>query len=568
MTKFINVSNDFNKYHRNNHNILVHLFTTILSIIIVLSFVPTKYKLNLVMFYLILTKLVLKDKLWLYNGLVVLVMFWLSNIFNMKFKNKIYLLVALIALQELSHYIFGEPTYQSQYLFKKNGFKLLIYHTIFLLPLLINTLINKKDFGEIFTNKDRVVKTNLNSKEDSKDIEDLKKWVLDQKPTKEHTTHWWVHDLPKNLQNAFNRLANSDKFKEEVYKKFDKNTYDIDLENGMNEIYVAAFSHNTNSDTVFYTKHIDGPFGILPFANVYRTLIAITDNEYIRTRFPTVPKDYVLNKGDVLSFDFNREIHYIDRLENNKKPEYRIILKVHHLIYPKFLKSYSKLYGSLTTKYDKIARKGFLKTLKPKNIFQKALAIFIIGTTHIWYRLEEYVGFNNVLYVGLVYLLSKAFNNYSIFLYLTSFVHYIIYISTYHYRKDINFNNFKRDAMIFKTLAVINIIFILRNYFNGELSSLSSILIILGIALTLYSSYKLGVDHTYFGYELGKVKSKLVKGFPYNSIPHPMIVGQLIAFVGILLMKGVFKDYKYYFILHILFYVTHMIQEELYFRNK
>ena len=47
-----------------------------------------------------------------------------------------------------------------------------------------------------------------------------------------------------------------------------------------------------------------------------------------------------------------------------------------------------------------------------------------------------------------------------------------------------------------------------------------------------------------------------------------MIVGQLIAFVGILLMKGVFKDYKYYFILHILFYTTHMIQEELYFRNK
>ena len=43
-------------------------------------------------------------------------------------------------------------------------------------------------------------------------------------------------------------------------------TYDIDVENGMNEIYVAAFSHDKNSDTVFYTKHIDGPFGILPFA--------------------------------------------------------------------------------------------------------------------------------------------------------------------------------------------------------------------------------------------------------------------------------------------------------------
>ena len=567
MTQFKIISNDFDKYHQNNYNILLHLITTILSIVIVLSFVPSKFRLNLVTFYLILTKLILKDKLWLYNFIVVLVIFWLSNIINIKYKNKIYLLVCLIILQELSHYIFGEATYQSQYLFKKNGFNLLIYHTIFLLPLLINTLINKKDFVEIFTNKDRVIKTNLNSKKDSKDIEDIKEWVLNQKPTKDHTTHWWVSDLPNNLQNAFNRLANSDKFKEEVYKKFDKNTYDIVVESGMNEIYVAAFSHNKNSDTVFYTKHIDGPLGILPFASVYRTLIAITDNEYIRTRFPSVPKDYVLSKGDMLSFDFNREIHYIDRLENNKKPEYRIILKVHHLIYPKFLKSYSKLYGYLTTEYDKIARKGFLKTLKPKNIFQKTLAEIIIGITHVWYRIEEYVGFNNIIYVSLVYLLSKYFNNYSIFLYLTSFIHYIIYISTYHHRKDINFNNFKRDAMIFKTLAIINIIFILKNYFDGNLTSLSSILIIAGLSLTLYSSYKLGVDHTYFGYELGKVKAKWVKGFPYNTIPHPMIVGQLIALVGILLMKGVFKDYKIYFILHILFYTIHIIQK-IYVRNR
>ena len=146
MTQFKIISNDFDKYHQNNYNILLHLITTILSIVIVLSFVPSKFRLNLVTFYLILTKLILKDKLWLYNFIVVLVIFWLSNIINIKYKNKIYLLVCLIILQELSHYIFGEATYQSQYLFKKNGFNLLLYHTIFLLPLLINTLINKKDF--------------------------------------------------------------------------------------------------------------------------------------------------------------------------------------------------------------------------------------------------------------------------------------------------------------------------------------------------------------------------------------------------------------------------------------
>ena len=58
---------------------------------------------------------------------------------------------------------------------------------------------------------------------------------------------------------------------------------------------------------------------------------------------------------------------------------------MHHLIYPKFLKSYSKLYGYLTTEYDKIARKGFLKTLKPKNIFQKTLYGYL--TTEYYNRL-------------------------------------------------------------------------------------------------------------------------------------------------------------------------------------
>ena len=67
MTQFKIISNDFDKYHQNNYNILLHLITTILSIVIVLSFVPSKFRLNLVTFYLILTKLILKDKLWLYN---------------------------------------------------------------------------------------------------------------------------------------------------------------------------------------------------------------------------------------------------------------------------------------------------------------------------------------------------------------------------------------------------------------------------------------------------------------------------------------------------------------------
>jgi len=227
------------------------------------------------------------------------------------------------------------------------------------------------------------------------------------------------------------------------------------------------------------------------------------------------------------------------------------------------LKSYSKLYSHLTTEYDKLARKGFLKTLKPKSFFEKTLSSIILSVTHLWYRIEEYIGFNNVLYLLLCYLVMKIFNYPFLFIILTSFVHYIKYIATFSYKKNINFGNFKRDCFLYKSIALINIIVILKNYFNGNFDKFPLYLIIFGYLLTMYSSYKLGIDHTYFGYELGKVEGKIVNDFPYNVLPHPMILGQLIAFSGMLLIKGIKSKYKYLIVTHIIFYVIHMLQEEM-----
>ena len=84
MTNFNKISKEFDQHHRNNYNIFLHLISTILSIIIVLSFVPSKYKLPIVMFYLVITNIILDTKLWMFNSLVTLIIFGLSNIFKMK----------------------------------------------------------------------------------------------------------------------------------------------------------------------------------------------------------------------------------------------------------------------------------------------------------------------------------------------------------------------------------------------------------------------------------------------------------------------------------------------------
>ena len=57
---------------------------------------------------------------------------------------------------------------------------------------------------------------------------------------------------------------------------------------GMNEIYVASEKHESNSDTVFYMQHIDGPWYLMPFCGAYRCILAVNENKCICTAFPQV----------------------------------------------------------------------------------------------------------------------------------------------------------------------------------------------------------------------------------------------------------------------------------------
>ena len=79
----------------------------------------------------------------------------------------------------------------------------------------------------------------------------------------------------------------------------------------------------------------------------------------------------------------------------------------------------------------------------------------------------------------------------------------------------------------------------------------------------------IGIDRTYFGSELGLVKPKWIEAFPYNTIPHPMIVGQIIGLLGIYKAKHVHTLSPFVIPVHIMLYVTHMLQEhfEIYDHN-
>ena len=141
-----------------------------------------------------------------------------------------------------------------------------------------------------------------------------------------------------------------------MFKKNLGDNYCIDLLNDMNEIYVTPppiILNNITSDNIFYTKHIDGPFYLFPFASCYRLIIGLDNNSKVITSFNMIPQLNIVKKGDVVAFDFHRECHYIydntyditnknnthdskivnkDGLSDN----FRIILKVHYCVYPKW----------------------------------------------------------------------------------------------------------------------------------------------------------------------------------------------------------------------------------------
>jgi hypothetical protein len=305
--------------------------------------------------------------------------------------------------------------------FDKTFIKKYIIHSYLLLPLVIKNCL-QTNFYNLHSNK-TISFTNLEESL-TKNIDFLANYLITTKPSQEHTTHIWYKDLNETNKKMFYDIVQSQSIFDSIYENCDKNMYTIENILSMDEIYVSTFHNKYNSDAVFYLEHIDGPFGLLPGISVNRTIIALTPNDFINTVFPNDKKKYTLTKGQLVSFDFNRTIHYINKNLNNNSPEYRIVIKAHYLIYPKVLKYYAHIYCFLTVMYDIIARKLFLYTLNPTSVSQNILTNSIISVTNKWYLTEQYLGMNNISYTFCIMLLAYLFNNFVIFLFY-SFLMYI-----------------------------------------------------------------------------------------------------------------------------------------------
>jgi len=128
------------------------------------------------------------------------------------------------------------------------------------------------------------------------------------------------------------------------------------------------------------------------------------------------------------------------------------------------------------------------------------------------------VGLRNVCYLIFVAGIWYATGVYEVFFALTSFIHYFRYISTFYVRKGIDFGSFKRDVLLFKTTALLQLFY---HYFfpvheQFVFDPISLAMIAIGYTVSVMATDAIGLDRTYFAAELGLVEPKWIDKFPYG----------------------------------------------------
>lgn len=329
----------------------------------------------------------------------------------------------------------------------------------------------------------RVVKTRLNMDQYGDSLQKLAHWAnkeINSMGSYKRSCHWWIGELPVQLQLAVDACSWNSAMKNMFETIFHPTEYSIMEIPRMNELYIAGEDNDqeTYSDRVFYLSHIDGPFGWIPFVSVYRCLIGCSDDNTIMTRFVFHNTDTMVQKGDALAFDFNREIHYIkdvgirgkgnkgngktieetdenaaDCKNSHKNNSKRVVLKTHYCIYPKSMQFFATMVSSLNTLYNEHFRHMFVHTLCPRTVLDYIHSSLVVYSSYAYVCTDIFIGHRNILYL----LFVHAIINYEKrFLFYVSPVIYKIVQMFLVKSRSIEGGPFLRDLFLFYVISIIH----------------------------------------------------------------------------------------------------------------
>ena len=109
------------------------------------------------------------------------------------------------------------------------------------------------------------------------------------------------------------------------------------------------------------------------------------------THFPLANYSLKAKEGDVVAFDFNREVHYITRDDTMKdqSDDFRVVLKLHYCVYPRILAPLGYFMHGLNVRYNMVFRALFLKTINPVTLYEHFLAWNVNSQTYLFDIIER-----------------------------------------------------------------------------------------------------------------------------------------------------------------------------------
>jgi len=499
--------------------------------------------------------------------------------------------VVLMAVGYMAHVVTSEETYMSSYdAAGANWSELFFEHVYYLLPLVLTTvapmlgstgllaialtpalavclLHSLHSEGGVFPwafAPARVLNTKLQTQDDLEDLAAVRSFAVQQNPSHTSSSHWWyqkdydmAHSLDETGRQSFKRIAGGNQMMQMFYDHFDPKYYTTECVDGMNELYCTGPTiSKADSDTVFYTKHIDGPYGMVPFASLYRCIMATDANTQVSTIYPSTGQLITAADGDCIAFDFHREPHYIQSDMSKRNKDLRIVLKLHYVVYPKWAKPVGMLLHYLSVKYNENFRALFLFTIQPKTVFQRITAWNVVFWTVVVEKFWAFIGMSNLVYLLMTAAASVACENHLIFLAATSFVHSLRIMATCYFRSHVDFGVFKRDVVLFKSVAFAQIL-----YYYGHSIELvqpeSAGLVGVGCLITAAAAIALGTDRLFYGEELELCQCGHATS---NFLKYAVLLGEVVVFLGCHKAASFSTGLPYLMPIHVALNVALMLQ--------
>eukprot|EP00959_Pyramimonas_sp_CCMP1952_P458375 9476507-Pyramimonas_sp.AAC.1 len=227
--EFHRICQEFRPYHKNALNVALHLVTTPAGIVSALSLIAhaaKEFKLPelpqicpyftlevqqvAVAFYCWTLFINMPVRLWIVNTMCMALCSYATTVLNLDLYVSLGLMVAAYVGQDVSHWITGESTYQSSYMKNSSWMSMLLQHTYYLMPCVLDAIPHMDTtFLYWLVASNNVVFSRVNQPEGRSRLAFMRQWVLDQKPSKDHTTHWWFATLPEDAKQCFSDIATS-----------------------------------------------------------------------------------------------------------------------------------------------------------------------------------------------------------------------------------------------------------------------------------------------------------------------------------------------------------------------